>query len=163
MPKHTRPRTATGQFYAEPLADRFWSNLDMSGECWVWTGSTVQDGYGVVHKAFPGSGYTVAHRVSWFLKHGEVPDGILRHKCDNPPCVNPDHLEPGTQADNIADKMARGRQAKGERIGTAKITADDVLAIRRRTMTPREVMAHYGLSKTHAHRLLNGGGWAHLR
>lgn len=113
------------------LAGRFWRNVDRTSllGCWEWTGYR-QEGYGHV---FDGIRDRPAHRVSWELHNGPIPDGMVcRHDCDNPGCVNPAHLRIGTHADNIADKVARNRQAKGEGNGRARLTAPQVLEIRRR-------------------------------
>jgi len=65
--------------------------------------------------------YATAHRISWRLHNGDIPAGMcVLHKCDNPRCVRPEHLFLGTQADNIADKVRKGRQARGERHGMAR-------------------------------------------
>ncbi len=76
--------------------------------CWEWTGWRQPEwNYGEV--CFQGQNWRV-HRLIWTIMKGEIPEGIvIRHKCDNAPCCNPDHLEPGTDADNVADRMRRGR------------------------------------------------------
>jgi len=93
------------------LATRFWSKV-RRGEpnaCWPWTGSTDGRGYGHL-SAYPKGSPLKAPRVAWEIANGPIPDGMLvRHKCDNPPCVNPAHLELGTQKDNTRDTSARGR------------------------------------------------------
>lgn len=79
-----------------------------SGACWIWTGPTNNHGYG----RFGGSRY--AHRVSYQLAHGPIPPGmVVLHRCDNPPCVNPDHLSLGTQRDNVRDMVTKGRHNPG--------------------------------------------------
>jgi len=84
-------------------------------DCWEWGGSPGQDGYGVV--SWGGSQYR-AHRVSYELHVGPVPEGlVVRHACDNPPCVNPAHLLPGTQADNVRDMYERGRRSSSNQRG----------------------------------------------
>lgn len=94
---------------AVTLADRFTDKMipePMSG-CWLWTAATDGRGYGVI-----GIGRRVfkAHRISWLLHRGPVPDGMdVLHRCDTPPCVNPDHLWLGTAKDNAADMVAKGR------------------------------------------------------
>ena len=100
-------------------------------ECWEWTSyrNRVQ-GYGRLHHN--GKDHK-AHRVSYALANGPIPDGlVVRHKCDNPPCVNPAHLELGTQADNVADRVARSRGARvqGTANGRSKLTEDTVREIR---------------------------------
>lgn len=93
--------------------DRFWARVDKSGECWVWTGAALPAGYG----RWKGAHRLVyAHRFSWELANGPIPDGMLVcHRCDNPPCVRPDHLFLGTPTDNIRDMNAKGRGRAGDR------------------------------------------------
>lgn len=87
--------------------ERFWSKVDKSGDCWVWIASTSSKGYG---KFWFRNWHWRAHRVSWILANGEIPEGMhILHECDNPPCVNPDHLTSGTQLDNMKDKVQKGR------------------------------------------------------
>lgn len=83
------------------------------GPCWQWTGGCFVSGYGQIKVA--GKPWK-AHRLAWTLTNGEVPDGLfVLHRCDNPKCVRLDHLFLGTNADNSADMVAKGRQATGER------------------------------------------------
>lgn len=90
-------------------AIRFWTHVDKSGDCWIWTGARYALGYGAFGPK--GTGAMGAHRYSWILAHGEIPAGMkVLHKCDVRCCVNPDHLFLGTQKDNIADMMAKGRR-----------------------------------------------------
>lgn len=102
---------------AVPLAKRFWKKVKKSGpmptsscskefgRCWIWTGCKKNNGYGEIHVANHGPELT--HRVSWFLTFGIWPTQYLLHICDNPPCVNPDHLIEGTQADNVYDREVK--------------------------------------------------------
>lgn len=104
--------------YGDPLAggtnsstteERFEKFTQQVGECMEWVGSRTGAGYGTL--AMEG-GSAYAHRLAWERANGPIPGGlVVRHKCDNPPCVNPDHLEVGTQYDNIHDMIARGRAA----------------------------------------------------
>jgi len=87
----------------------FWKHTDrrQDHECWPWIGTT--DGYGYGRVVFMTS-YLKAHRVSYELRYGPIADGmVVRHKCDNPNCVNPFHLEEGTQKQNMQDASMRGR------------------------------------------------------
>lgn len=94
---------------ARPVADRFWPKVQKGDGCWEWQGSRLPHGYG--HLTIPGRGVPYAHRISWELTHGEIPDGLwVLHHCDNPPCVRPDHLFLGTAQDNVDDSIRKGRR-----------------------------------------------------
>lgn len=113
---------------------RFWRYVDKSAECWVWTGARCPNGYGRFNLN-GGLGTALAHRVSFALAGGVFAgDGIVRHSCDNPPCVRPSHLASGTQADNCEDMRRRGRSvvphAAGEAHYHARWTDAEVRAMR---------------------------------
>jgi hypothetical protein len=114
--------------------ERFWRRVDKSGDCWVWTGPTIRDGYGRLSVGLrPQRHHVLAHRLSWQLHFGPIPEGkLVLHRCDNPPCVRPDHLFLGTDLDNKRDCIQKGRAryAKGEANGRAKLTAEQVDVIR---------------------------------
>ncbi len=102
------------KYTPEQKIDRFWSHVDRKADldvCWEWTIARDRDGYGSVW--WDGRQQS-AHRISYLLAHGNLPDLQIRHTCDNPPCVNPAHLVAGTPQDNSRDMTTRGRQAKNE-------------------------------------------------
>jgi DNA-binding XRE family transcriptional regulator len=107
---------------------RLWSRIiipkDYENDCWLWTAGTDDNGYGYIH--FLGKRYR-SPRVIYECYNGPIPEGLLiRHTCDNPPCVSPYHLKTGTDYDNIHDAIDRGRFAYGENNGRSLLTENDV-------------------------------------
>ena len=91
------------------LAERFWPKVHKGPTCWIWNAYTDKLGYGYIGAGGWHGGKLCAHRVAWELTRGPIPDGLwVLHKCNNPPCVNPDHLYLGTQADNMRDAADAG-------------------------------------------------------
>lgn len=109
-------------------AERFWTWVNKTDGCWLWTGAFRNFGYGVGKL----NGRTErAHRISWTLTNGPIPPGMcVCHRCDNPPCVRPDHLFLGTDADNHADMRQKGRMATAAKMPHSKLSDDDILDIR---------------------------------
>lgn len=107
--------------------------------CWLWTGSLVTDDYGQIHKD---GKRERAHRVSYEIHIGQIPDGmVVMHKCDNPSCVNPEHLSIGSISDNAIDMVNKGRSH------LAKINANIASAIRSALGTQKEIAKQYGVSQ----------------
>lgn len=151
----------------EKFADRFWSKVDPTGDCWLWTAYTKPDGYGqfTVRK---GKFYN-AHAVSYALTAGPVPPGmVVCHRCDNPPCVNPDHLFLGTHRDNMHDMSAKGRavHSRGEQQHNARLSEADVREIKsfpERRGLRAELARRYGVSHTTITKIRSGLKWVHVR
>ena len=93
------------------LEERFWAKVKKTDGCWVWTGSAQHNGYGYLHIGDKTNRKPMrAHRVSWELHNGPIPTGLwVLHRCDNPPCVRPEHLWLGDRTDNMRDCAAKGR------------------------------------------------------
>lgn len=149
------------------LEARFWKKVAKgSGDsCWNWTGSLVRR-YG----AFQVNGcLRKAHRISWEIHFGKVPDGLwVLHKCDNPICVRPDHLFVGTNQDNVDDRQAKGRNnpPKGEDHTHAKLTEKDVLEIRRLYanggISYAKLAKRFGICPMQACDIVHRKGWKHI-
>lgn len=147
------------------IAERFWTKVDRRGqdECWLWTGNSNHGGYGEIYGG-PERPKTIrAHRLSYELHYSPIPVGLcVLHHCDTPLCVNPAHLFLGTHADNTADKCAKVRQLKGERINHAKLTVAQVVAIRDTVGPYSRIAAQYGVGKSTIHRVKSRQCWAHV-
>lgn len=153
--------------------ERYWSHVDRRGpdECWPWTASFAgpQDhGRFYVGKDGDRPVCWYAHRFAWFLEHGQDPgESKVRHKCDYPPCQNPDHLLLGTQADNIADMIERGRDRKRGRPGrqhhAVKLTDAQVIDIRDRVAAgemQKTLAPLFGVSKQQISKIVRGERWS---
>jgi hypothetical protein len=147
----------------------FESNFSKSVGCWTWNGGLDSHGYGRLY--YKGRSYK-AHRVSYALYKGELPkwDGhksgiCVLHKCDNPRCVNPDHLFLGSQADNMRDKAIKGRSIGAhscEKHHKAKLTSREVVAIRKDARSNSFIGKLYGVSKETIRGIKKGFTWKAL-
>jgi hypothetical protein len=146
---------------------KFWSSVLKTDTCWLWTRYRDPAGYGQLH--LTKKKHILAHRHAWELSHRrKIPKGMMiLHHCDNPPCVNPAHLYLGTQMDNMADKMRRGRHrpTRGERDGMAKLNEEQIREIRLAYAAggvTQEVLAQYfGISQTQISDIIARKRWAH--
>lgn len=153
----------------ESAMKRFWSKVNKGGpfiletQCWIWTAYRDADGYG----RFRIDGQTLrAHRLSFEIKNGPISKGsVVRHGCDNPSCVNPEHLRSGSNLDNIMDGIQRGRFCHGERHRSAKLTKKQVLYIRSATAFYGyrvALMKKFGVSGRTIDAIRNRELWRHI-
>jgi|SRR5882672_1393227 len=120
-----------------PAIDRFWARVKKTKTCWLWQGP-LESWFGrgnIRLDKLPGEirgAHVFVHRFSWMIHNGPIPEGIdVCHTCDVAHCVRPDHLFLGTQADNNADMVQKGRQCKGSQQYNAKLKEKDIPVIRR--------------------------------
>jgi len=152
------------------LHERFWAKVRVApaNMCWEWLGAKSRGGYGEIwvrNENRPESKVARAHRLSWEFRNGKIPNDLLVcHHCDNPSCVNPDHLFVGTIADNMADKKKKGREApqKGEQNHNSRLSSEQVAAILSSDQSQRKLASIYGVGKTAIANIKARRRWAHL-
>lgn len=144
------------------LEERFWAKVDQRDpdECWEWQGARTVHGYG----RFDGG--WLASRFVWTLANGEIPPRtVVRHRCDNPSCCNPSHLELGSHLDNMRDMVRKGRSLTGERHHQAKLDESTVRDIRKASAageTQRSLATRYGVATGTVADVIYRRTWGHV-
>jgi hypothetical protein len=153
------------QMHNVSLLERWMSKIGETPEigCWEWKGARDNRGYGRINvKDTP----FLAHRLAYQFSVGDPGEKHIRHKCDNPSCVRPSHLQIGTHVENMADKMARGRHRFGTSLGVkhglSKLDDDKVRAIRASTDPIRTIAAQHSVSMTTISDVRNRRIWRHV-
>jgi hypothetical protein len=165
------------------IREKFEKYVTKQKGCWLWSGTRNRGGYGYFHI---NRRCVLAHRASWVIHFGEIPNGLcVLHKCDNPECTRPSHLFLGTRQDNMIDMDQKGRRKPspsygddngsrtkperlpiGERNGSAKLTTEEVLEIReifaRGIKTKSELAASYDVSPMNIAHIVNRQIWRHV-
>lgn len=131
--------------------------------CWLWRGVVNRDGYGTFTVDYKP---LLAHRYAWERANGQSAKGhVVMHSCDTPGCVNPAHLRLGTHSENAKDRHRKGRSARGERGGNARLTEAQVKEIRARyvpkVVTQKMLAAEYGVSRDLVLKIINRRLWTH--
>jgi hypothetical protein len=141
----------------------FWSKVEKTDNCWIWTAGKNHDGYGMF---WLDGRNQKAHRVAYQLTKGSISEGlVLLHKCDNPFCVNPDHLTEGTRQENTQDMVNKGRHLHGTDHPLSKLTEANVVSIRHEYchLSSRKIADIFGVSKTVILKILSNRVWKHLQ
>lgn len=162
--------------------ERFWSYVERGSDdsCWLWRGAPGSS-YGIFTLCRNGKATTHgAHRIAFLLEHHDPGDFLVLHSCDVPLCVNPGHLFLGTQADNVADRVAKGRSATGDRHGSrthperlargasngmSKLDEVAVSEIRRLAMTGvrhKDIAGMFGVSRSNVGEIVSRRTWRHV-
>ena len=149
--------------------ERFWARVERGDGCWEWRGTRRRDGYG---QLMVNGKLIRAHRLAYELSVGPIPPGLsVCHRCDNPPCVRPDHLWLGSRAENLADMTAKGRRRHfmgrpqaGSLNHNAKLTEDDIRVMRLMASqyTQRAIAERFGIGRANVSLIIRGKTWRHV-
>lgn len=158
-------KSHSGLFRGMPPEQRFWKQVKKTDSCWLWAGPMDRDGYGIFRGAVAGVIFSKAHRFSYALHTGDLLHGMQAlHTCDNPRCVNPSHLFSGTNADNMADKVRKGRSRApaGEHHHGVVLTELQVKAILKDPRPHAQISVDYGVMPSTIGSIKQKVSWKHL-
>ncbi len=146
---------------------RFWSKVKKTETCWLWTGRLCGRGYPIFDVYVKRSRHVRGHRFAWALSNGSSAGNLfVCHHCDNPACVRPDHLFLGTNDDNQADSVGKGRHVHGIRVKNHRLSNEKVVEIRRLAALgwkKSEIAKVYGVQRTTIRDAVNGRSWQHVK
>lgn len=151
--------------------ERFFDKVEKTDTCWIWKGNKFHFGHGQfsIGSRWDNSNKSIpAHRFSWEIHNGKIPDKFcVLHKCDNPPCVNPDHLFLGTRFDNNKDMVKKGRafHTNGTINGMHKLSDSNVINIRnlfKNGLNQREISRKFNISYGNVHCIVRRKSWKHI-
>lgn len=156
----------------KPVIQRFWDKVkkESENECWEWIGAINSTGRGIFN--YPGMKNGKAHRVSWIIHYGDIPNNLcVLHHCDNGKCVNPNHLFLGTKGDNNTDRKQKGRSnpLRGENDPKSKLTEENVRDIRKlyipdsKEFNQFKLADMFGVSRSTILAILRGDNWKHVK
>lgn len=152
---------------AIPLEENFWSHVQKTDTCWFWTGAKDHNGYGRLISRLLPKPQICAHRFSYEMRYGPISKGLyVCHRCDNPACVNPDHLFLGTQTENMADAKQKGRTRHGSNHWRSKLDEQKVKRIfelRQTGMTHKAIANDLGVTPMAVGRVLRNQAWLHVK
>ena len=147
--------------FSEKDKQRFWAKVNKTDTCWLWTSGCQQSGHG---RFYVNNTKVYAHRASWFLAGNTIPEGhIIRHKCRSKNCVNPEHLETGTYAENSADMIRDGTSLRGSKNHANKLTEDQVRVIKARSKENQVRLGkEFGVRQSTIYNIIIGKTWGWL-
>lgn len=154
--------------FSDTIEERFWKQVVIvpyDNGCWLWSGHTNQKGYGQIGRGAAGAGEIKAHALSWIIHYGRIPEGkCVLHRCDNPPCVNPNHLWIGTRLDNNRDSVSKGRNQRGEKHRFSKFTNQDINDIRSLwpQMNQADLARRYNVNWSAIWKIVHKKTWKHI-
>jgi hypothetical protein len=144
--------------------DNFWNKVNKTNNCWEWQGCVDNDGYGriQINKV-----RWKTHRLSYHIHKGNIPSNlVVCHSCDNPKCVNPDHLWLGTQIQNTQDRDQKGRHrispSLGESNGSSRFTNEQIEFIRTSSLSGRELSRQFNVSDNAIYNIRLRKTWKHI-
>lgn len=144
-----------------PAMQKFLASMSGRDGCWIWPMYRNKDGYGLTQQD---GKTTVATRVAYRLAFGDFDNSLfVLHRCDNPGCVNPDHLFLGTQRDNCADAKLKGRHSHGVKNGISKLTEEAVREIRESNLSQWTLARKFGVLQSTIWAAKHGKNWSHVK